>query len=178
MGSSEGGDGSVISGGESWGFSGGRGAVRGPSQPSWRPRMYSFQVLRPRIRSPCVPFHSEMPWFFLASRMGSTSSSVSLSVGGVSPFRRRCFLILSARPALTSPCLRPSITSQSTAPATRIGFMYSWKCSRAGRRLSPGGAESRIVIFRGIVLFCKGSSAMWATYWHHFCWARFLWYRS
>lgn len=39
------------------GSGGGGGGSTGPSQPSCRPRMYSFQVWRPMMRSPWTPSH-------------------------------------------------------------------------------------------------------------------------
>ena len=92
-----------------------------------------------------------------------------------SPFLLRNLRIFSAKPALTSPSRRPSTTSQSRAPATSMGLIYSWKCSRATRKLSPGGAERKTVILRGMRLTGRVSWATWDTRWHHLCWALFLW---
>lgn len=137
------------------------GSSRGPSQPSCKPRTYSFHVCRPRIRSPCTPSHSLIPRFCRACSSNSSSPWLDSEESScdLSPFRFRSFRIFSARPALTSPSRRPSITSQSRAPATRTGFIYSWKCSRATLNPSPGGAERTIVIRRGMTLTGRGSWA-------------------
>ena len=131
-------DGSVgASVGASVSRGGAGGGWRGPSQPSCRPRMYSFHVCRPRIKSPRTPSHSLIPLLCRASAMSSSSDfpsasfSIScLSIGlrfcaSLSPFPRLSFLIFSASSARTSPSRRPSITSQSSAPATKIGLTYS-----------------------------------------------------
>ncbi len=156
--------------------SGWRGASKGPSQPSCNPRIYSFHVWRPSTKSPCNPSHSRMPVLRRACSSKSSSSLLSApeSSCDLSPFRFRSFLILSARPALTSPSRRPSITSQSRAPATSMGLMYSWKCSRATREPSPGGADRKTVILRGMMLLGTVSKAIWDTALHHLCWAFFL----
>ena len=80
-------------------------------------------------------------------------------MGDFSPFFFLSFRIRSARPARTSPSRRPSITSQSIAAATSMGFMYSVKYSLEVRRVSPGGAERTMVNFRGIWLGARGSWA-------------------
>ncbi len=144
-------------GGSDGGASEGGGGSRGPSHPSCRPRMYSFQVCLPRIRSPCTPSHSLVPVFW--RNWFTKSSSGGTSTSAFSPLFLLNFLIFSAKPALTSPSLLPSMTSQSSAPATSIGFTYSWKCSLATLNPSPGGAESKIVILRGIVLTGRVSCA-------------------
>ena len=163
------------------GGGGGGGGSNGPSHPSCRPRMYSFHVWRPIMRSPVTPGHSAMPFLRRRSATMSVPSEGSPSSddsGGLlpllspSPFPQRSFRMRSASPALTSPSLLPSTTSQSRAAATRMGLTYSLKYSRAGRRPSPGGAERKTVILRGSWVAGRGSAARWETREHHFCWAR------
>ena len=132
------------------GLSGRGGGSTGPSQPSCRPRMYSFQVCLPMTRSPWTPSHSLIPVLWRNSATMFSFSSAAGSSCDTSPLLFRSFRIFSAKPARTSPSRRPSTTSQSKAAATSIGLTYSWKNSREGRRPSPGGAERKIVILRGI----------------------------
>lgn len=101
------------------------GSSSGPNQPSCKPRTYSFQACRPKTRSPCTPSQLRI---WAPRRNASSRSSVLSSVSSespFSPFRLRNLLILAARPARTSPSLRPSTTSQSRAPATSTGLTYS-----------------------------------------------------
>ena len=117
------------------------GSVTGPSQPSCRPRIYSFHVCLPMTMSPLASSLSVIPSVCRIDRNLSSGAS-SASSSGESPLTlRRCFRIRSANPNRTSPCMRPSTTSQSTPPATSIGFTYSVKYSREVLRVSPGGAE-------------------------------------
>lgn len=150
----------------------------GPSQPSCNPLIYSFQACRPSIKSPFTPLQSLIPIESLTSWMPFSLVSSSSLGGAFSPDFPRSFLTRSASPALSSPSFRPSTTSQSSPPATKIGFTYSLKCSRTGLRLSPGGAERYTVIFRGIILVGRASAAAEETNALHFRWARRFWYRS
>ena len=105
------------------------GASIGPNHPSCNPLTYSFHVCLPNTKSPLTPSHSDIPITPLNALTDSSfsnfSSSSPSSIVATSPSRLLILLIFSANPALTSPSFLPSMTSQSMAPATRIGFTYS-----------------------------------------------------